>query len=179
MRRSGWLLLLAALVGLSVSTGPVRGEGELRVADRERTPRAARGWARANELVVAMVPTATEQDAARVMWEAGGARAQRSAYGPRFRLTLDAGFDVPEAMRRLQQMPEVAWAEPSYLARASQRAGFFAPNDEFYRFQWNMRQINAERTWGIQKGDRSVAVAVLDTGVAFEDFGPYRKAPDW
>jgi serine protease len=77
-------------------------------------------------------------------------------------------------------MPEVAWAEPAYIARASQsRAGFFSPNDEFYRFQWNMRMLNAERVWGIQKGDRSVAVAVIDTGVAYEDFGPFRKAPDW
>ncbi len=36
-----------------------------------------------------------------------------------------------------------------------------------------------ERAWGIQKGRSSVVVAVLDTGVAYEDFGPYRKAPDW
>ena len=33
--------------------------------------------------------------------------------------------------------------------------------------------------WDIQKGDPSVAVAVLDTGVAYEDFGPFRKAPDF
>jgi serine protease len=179
MNRPGLLLVAAALTGLSVSSGPARGEGRLRVLDRERAPRPAGYWARAAELVVAMRPTADERDAARVMWEAGGVRAQRSAYGPRFRLTLDAGFSVEEALRRLRQMPEVAYAEPSYLARASQRAGTFVPNDEFYRFQWNFRMIDAERTWGIQKGDRSVAVAVLDTGVAYEDFGPFRKAPDW
>jgi serine protease len=135
---------------------------------------------RADEVVVALTAAADDRDAARVMWEAGGARAQRSAFGPRFRLTLDAGFTVEEAIRRLRQMPEVAYAEPNYIARATQsRPGFFAPNDEFYRFQWNLRLINAERTWGIQKGDRAVAVAVLDTGVAYEDFGPFRKAPDW
>ena len=39
--------------------------------------------------------------------------------------------------------------------------------------------MDAERTWAIQKGSSSVVVAVLDTGVAFEDFGPFRKAPDW
>jgi serine protease len=74
----------------------------------------------------------------------------------------------------------VAWAEPNYVARTSQAgAGRFVPNDEFYRFQWNLRMVDAERTWGIQRGDRTVAVAVLDTGVAYEDFGPFRKAPDW
>ncbi len=45
--------------------------------------------------------------------------------------------------------------------------------------------MNAERTWGIQKGKPSVAVAVLDSGVAYEDYidprtgQVFRKAPDW
>ena len=45
--------------------------------------------------------------------------------------------------------------------------------------------MNAERTWGIQKGKPSVAVAVLDSGVAYEDYNDprtgqvFRKAPDW
>jgi len=180
MKRTGLFLPAAVVAALSFATEPTRGAGVLRVAATERAPLGAGQWARANEVVVALTASADDRDAARVMWEAGGARAQRSAYGPRFRLTLDAGFTVEEAMRRLRQMPEVAYVEPNYLARASQtRPGYFSPNDEFYRFQWNMRMIDAERTWGIQKGDRSVAVAVLDTGVAYEDFGPYRKAPDW
>jgi serine protease len=39
--------------------------------------------------------------------------------------------------------------------------------------------VDAQRTWAIQRGDPSVAVAVIDTGIAFEDFGPFRKAPDF
>jgi serine protease len=45
--------------------------------------------------------------------------------------------------------------------------------------------MNAERTWGIQKGKSTVAVAVLDSGVAYEDYTDprtrqvFRKAPDW
>jgi serine protease len=42
-----------------------------------------------------------------------------------------------------------------------------------------MRLVNAERVWAIQKGDPSVGVAVLDTGIAFEDFGRFRKSPDF
>jgi serine protease len=80
-------------------------------------------------------------------------------------------------------MPGVAWAEPTASSGSSRRP--FAPNDTFYRFQWNLKQVNAERTWGIQKGVSTVAVAVLDTGVAFEDYTDpvtgqaFRKAPDW
>ena len=180
MKRKGIVVCAAALAGLSLAGEPTRGEGPLRAVANERAWRGSGQAAREGEVVVVMSAAADDRDASRVMWEAGGVRAQRSAYGHRFRLTLDAGFTVDEAMRRLRQMPEVAHVEPSYLARAHQaRAGHFAPNDEFYRFQWNMRLINAERTWGIQKGDPSVAVAVLDTGVAYEDFGPFRKAPDW
>jgi serine protease len=180
MKRSGVFTCAVVVAGLSLSSEPTRGAGTLRVASSERAWRGSGFAARPDEVIVVMSATADDRDASRVMWEAGGARAQRSAYGRRFRLTLDAGFTVEEAMRRLRQMPEVAHVEPNYLARAHQaRAGHFAPNDEFYRFQWNMRLINAERTWGIQKGDQSVAVAVIDTGVAYEDFGPFRKAPDW
>src|SRR5262249_9672256 len=51
--------------------------------------------------------------------------------------------------------------------------------DEDFDFQWNLHMLDAERTWAIQKGDSSVAVAIVDTGIAFEDFGPYRKSPDF
>ena len=81
-------------------------------------------------------------------------------------------------------MPEVAYAEPNGLVRRTQ-AATFKPDDRFYRYQWNLDQMNAERTWGIQKGKTSVAVAVLDSGVAYEDYTDprtgqsFRKAPDW
>jgi serine protease len=181
MRRGAAIVPAVVLASLSLGSQPTRGAGVLRVGGRERLYAGQGLAAREGEVVVAMQPTATERDAARVMWEAGGARARRSVFGPRYRLTLDAGFSVDEALRRLRQMPEVLYAEPNYIARAAQqtRPGYFAPNDEFYRFQWNMRMIDAERVWGIQKGDGSVAVAVLDTGVAYENFGPFRKAPDW
>jgi serine protease len=77
-------------------------------------------------------------------------------------------------------MPEVALAAPNARYHSSQaRAGTFRPNDRLYAAQWNLAMIDAERAWGIQKGDADVVVALLDTGVAFEDFGPYRQAPDW
>ena len=81
-------------------------------------------------------------------------------------------------------MPEVEFAERNGLLRRTQ-ARTFQPNDQFYRFQWNMEQIGAERTGGIQQGRRTVGVAVLDTGIAYETYfdaltrRQYMKAPDW
>jgi serine protease len=43
-----------------------------------------------------------------------------------------------------------------------------APNDPLYQFQWNFKQVNAEKAWQVSTG-RDVTVAVIDTGVAMDD----------
>lgn len=43
-----------------------------------------------------------------------------------------------------------------------------APNDPLYQFQWNFKQVNAEKAWQVSTG-RGVSVAVIDTGVALEN----------
>ena len=85
-----------------------------------------------------------------------------------------AGMDAAMLTARFRSMPEVEYAEPDGVVRAH-----FSPNDSLYALQWHLKTLGAERMWDIQKGDPSVAIAVLDSGVAYEDFGPYRKAPDF
>lgn len=106
--------------------------------------------------------------------DAGGARASRSAFGSRYVVEPMAGMDAAMLTSRFRSMPEVEYAEPDGVVRAH-----FSPNDSLFSLQWHLKMIGAERTWDIQRGDPSVAVAVLDSGVAYEDFGPYRKAPDF
>jgi serine protease len=72
----------------------------------------------------------------------------------------------------------VEYAEVNYRVRL-----FFEPNDPYFSYQWNLHDADAggidmEAAWGIEMGDPNVIVAVLDTGVAFEDYGVYRRAPD-
>ncbi|HEY3120038.1 MAG TPA: S8 family serine peptidase [Vicinamibacteria bacterium] len=132
------------------------------------------------ELIVQFRSGADDRDAERAIREVGGAGARRSAYGPRYLVTMDAGLTVDDALTRLGSMPEVEYAEANGVLHTMQsRVGFFTPNDPRYSLQWNMRLLNAERVWGIQKGDPSVGVAVIDTGIAFEDFGRFRKSPDF
>lgn len=106
--------------------------------------------------------------------DAGGGRASRSAFGSRYVVEPMAGMDAQMLTSRFRSMPEVEYAEPDGVVRAH-----FSPNDNLFSLQWHLKMIGAERTWDIQRGDPSVAVAVLDSGVAYEDFGPYRKAPDF
>jgi serine protease len=51
------------------------------------------------------------------------------------------------------------------------------PDDPLFRYQWHLPAIQAPSAWTTSRGE-GVTVAVLDTGVAYEDRGPYRRAPD-
>ena len=69
--------------------------------------------------------------------------------------------------------PRVEHAEPMALYRAS-----FAPNDPLYAsMQWHLNRIGAEAAWGYSCG-RAVTVAVIDTGVACFDRGPFSRGTD-
>jgi serine protease len=68
------------------------------------------------------------------------------------------------------------------LAAVALAAGATAPAagrsaDPLLRYQWHLRAIQAQTAWPITRGE-GVIVAVLDTGVAYEDRGPYRRAPE-
>lgn len=73
-------------------------------------------------------------------------------------------------IKRLNQDPEVEYAEPNYWRQA-----LSMPSDPNYRQQrWHYEQINLPQAWDISTGSRNdlpVIVAVLDTGVflAHED----------
>lgn len=95
-----------------------------------------------------------------------------------------AGQSVPERASELRRQPQVAYAHPNYIARAAQTP--FAPNDPDLPRQWNLigpYGIGMPEAWALASaagapGGRGATVAVLDSGVAFERFGGYRRAPD-
>jgi len=80
--------------------------------------------------------------------------------------------DVSALLARLARDPRVENAEP--LARVH---ALFVPNDPEMKQQWHMTRINAPRAWDFGIG-RGVTVAVVDTGIACEDFGPFKKGTD-
>jgi serine protease len=145
----------------------------------------APGTARAGQVIVALRDGTDARDGERALRAEGGVREiRRGRSGRRVLVTLEPDASVADAIAAFSRLPEVAYAEPNGVVRKSE-AQTFKPNDRYYKYQWNLVQMNAERTWGIQKGKSAVAVAVLDTGVAFEDYTDpvtrqsFRKAPDW
>jgi serine protease len=105
-------------------------------------------------------------------------------------LHLAAGVSVMAALHRLHGRRGVLWAVPDYLAHTSDSA---IPNDpgtgnapgDWRALQWNFAGpfgVNAPEAWANADhapGGQNVVVAVLDTGVAYANRGPYRRSPDF
>ena len=89
-------------------------------------------------------------------------------------VSVPAYMNEMELIVELEQDPNVEYAELNQLYFAR-----YVPNDPYYPFQWHFAQIGMEFAWDISRGGNSnVTVAVLDTGVAYENYGSYRLAPD-
>ena len=91
-------------------------------------------------------------------------------------VSVDSG-SVGQGVAKLEASPDVLYAEPNY-----RRAPTRTPNDTFFPRLWGLdntaqdfgtgrrgtldADIDAPEAWERQTGDRSVKVAVIDTGVA-------------
>lgn len=98
-----------------------------------------------------------------------------------FRLELPADEALALA-EQLRSDPRIRTVEPEMMieldpsglvqatsaSAAAARPDGDAPDDPLYPFQWNFRQVNAEGAWARARG-AGVVVAVIDTGVAYED----------
>jgi len=79
----------------------------------------------------------------------------------------------PGIIDSLSHDPRVEHAEPMALYRAT-----FVPDDPLYESkQWHLKRVGAETAWGYTCG-RGVTVAVIDTGVACFDKGPFSRGTD-
>lgn len=66
----------------------------------------------------------------------------------------------------------------AYPAAAAAPRDFRPERDPVFRHQWNLRAMQVPDAWETTRG-AGATVAVLDTGVAYENRGRYRRAPDF
>lgn len=89
---------------------------------------------------------------------------------------------VKEKVKEYKKRADVVYAEPNYLAYSQ-----WVPNDPYYSYQWHLDNpvyggIQMEEAWeflgapGTPGG--GVTVAIVDTGIAYENYGRYCQAPD-
>lgn len=105
-------------------------------------------------------------------------------------LRIRGDRSVPATIAALRKHPNVQYAVPDYVAHAAD----YIPNDPGFahvaggwqQTQWDMTgpfSMNAPLAWQEAidaggSGGRGVIVAVLDTGVAYQNYHKFRKAPD-
>lgn len=82
-----------------------------------------------------------------------------------YTVTFDSPRDPEIFARKISKVPGVEWAEPHYVRKV-----FYEPNDTMYTKsqQAHLTVIQAEQAWDISKGDPSIIIAVIDTGVDWE-----------
>ncbi len=92
-------------------------------------------------------------------------------------VSFDPGIPVSDMAARLEARDDIEFAHPNYLGEADdlERDGFL-PNDTYFGDQWHHENtgqlggspgadIESVPAWDITRGDSSVVVAVLDTGI--------------
>ncbi|MGC9221100.1 MAG: S8 family serine peptidase [Solirubrobacteraceae bacterium] len=107
-------------------------------------------------------------------------------------ITLPRGVSVLAAAGTVAALPGVTYAVPDYIAHA---AGDWYPDDPgrghrargWEKLQWNFMPadgVNAPQAWANLRADQrpgasGTTIAVVDTGVAFRNWGIYRRSPDF
>ncbi|MCX7925686.1 MAG: S8 family serine peptidase [Fimbriimonadales bacterium] len=73
---------------------------------------------------------------------------------------LAPGISMESAGEFLRALPGVRYVEPNYLAFA-----FATPNDPSYGQQYGLTRIQANLAWDIWQPQRTVYIAIIDTGI--------------
>lgn len=147
-------LTLVLVEGVSERAAEARG-------DEEILPYAP------DEIVVGYRPGTSSSERWRV-------RRALPASGYRAMPTLDvielfAGTSVDQALARVPDLPQIAYAEPNYIVAAAEE-----PNDPLYQDAWSLGPsndsgirsgIDTPSVWNLTVGAEGVAVAIVDSGV--------------
>jgi serine protease len=173
------------MVGLLVLTLTAGSSGqELRVRDGVRTVEGTK-WA-PGEIIVKFKPGVSDDVIRAINERHGSSVLSISKRGQFRRLRIPRNKTVEEMVAIYSKNPNVEYAEQNFIATA-----LMVPNDTYYSYQWHLRTpahggINMEAAWNIQTGSPDVIVAVIDTGVAYENYAEgsrrfkkyYYLAPD-
>ncbi|HYO53734.1 S8 family serine peptidase [Archangium sp.] len=185
--------VLALAMAVACASPPESGEKEAKGAPAVDTSRRVLAEEEPGGIVVDFKDgtTQAEFDAWESDWDVD--LEFNSVEGEHTGVTIARGVgDVDAVLARIRQNPAVESAEPLrvYSVPPGEEAVFgldssleeisedgYLPNDPDYPKQWNLRMIHMPRAWKESRG-KGVVVAVLDTGIAYEDHDDFKQVPD-
>lgn len=88
--------------------------------------------------------------------------------------------NLDNLIKQLSRDPAVESAEPNYVYQMlalprDEKPNY--PNDPLYKYQWHMEKIKVRGAWKYSTG-KNVIVAVIDTGVAYENYKDFHRLED-
>jgi serine protease len=180
-----WLLVVAALASLWWYQKPPTQSDTTDALDA-----AALAAADPDDILVDLVDDATPEQVAAIERAIGSTLAlvdDTAANTKLYRAHVDPRR-APAILKVLAARSDVEIAEPDSTMQLDPGEGSMAapaervmhqgfPNDPQYKYQWHLRQIGIPEAWKLADGN-GVIVAVLDTGIAFENYQNFHQLPD-
>ncbi len=80
-----------------------------------------------------------------------------------FNIKYDSEIDPILLSAKINKLNGIEWAEPHFLYEI-----FYTPNDPSFGSQYALSKISAAAAWDVTKGDTSVIISIVDTGVDWD-----------
>jgi subtilisin family serine protease len=147
------VLALALVLSVEIGVPPTRAQ---QVDARVHEPRSGDGGTiKPGEVVVEV-----RRDGRAPAVAQRARAAMGKEVGPRVRQLTVAPGDERAAAARLRGDPDVVAASPNYVRHAQ-----VIPSDPLFPQQWWLSRIEAPAAWDVTRGDSSIVIAILDSGV--------------
>lgn len=139
------------------------------------------------ELIIKFKEGLKDRDQDQIFSRMGVDKISKNARTASHRVKIRGRKKIKDAIDQCRQDPNIEYAEPNYIVYAHA-----VPNDPFFSYQWDLDNpvsggVNMEEAWNISSSHEQIVVAVIDTGVAYEDYTKvvnsfrtekYYRAPD-
>jgi len=159
-----WLLLAAVL---TISSSSASAQSWLSTTPQGLDPGFVAPGYDPSELLVQFKEPTTSDAIASALTQEGATLEEQVTPDGLVRVHLGGGLGVNDVIDHWNQRSDVDYAAPDFHAHA-----FFVPNDTTiatFDLAWNLRQIDAYSAWDVVRGNPKVVLAIVDSGVAFED----------
>ncbi len=169
-----WVILLSTLLW----SHPGRAQQQIFVKEPESTRITGVREYSSDTIIVKFERGVSRSRADELHRRFGATRLYTSPHIGFERLTVPPSKTPDQLVQLYRQQRGVEYAERDPVVRTT-----MVPTDPFYGYQWHFDSvaqggINMEDAWDVTTGAFYVVVAVVDTGVAYENYSIYSRAPD-